>query len=72
MARLAREKSESGIYHVIARGINRQNIFHDKEDECEYLNRLDQYKKECGIELYTYCLMSNYIRLLLKEEKQLL
>ena len=50
MARLAREKSESGIYHVIARGINRQNIFHDKEDECEYLNRLTLYKKECRFE----------------------
>ena len=71
MARLAREKSESGIYHVIARGINRQNIFHDKEDECEYLNRLTQYIKECSIELYAYCLMSNHVHPLLKEEKQL-
>ena len=67
MARLARAKSESGIYHVIVRGINRQNIFQDEEDECEYLNRLTQYKKECGIELYAYCLMSNHVHLLLKE-----
>jgi len=67
MARLARAKSESGIYHVIVRGINRQNIFHDEEDEFAYLNRLTQYKKECGIELYAYCLMSNHVHLLLKE-----
>ncbi|WP_255710832.1 hypothetical protein [Pelosinus baikalensis] len=32
MPRCAREKSESGIYHVMVRGINRQDIFHDEED----------------------------------------
>jgi len=29
MPRKAREKSESGIYHIIMRGINRQTIFED-------------------------------------------
>jgi hypothetical protein len=33
MARLARMRSKSGIYHVIVRGINRQNIFQDEEDK---------------------------------------
>ena len=32
MARQAREISGSGIYHVMMRGINRQNIFEDAED----------------------------------------
>ncbi|HBQ86986.1 MAG TPA: transposase, partial [Syntrophomonas sp.] len=27
MPRTAREKSESGIYHIMLRGINQQNIF---------------------------------------------
>jgi putative transposase len=67
MARLARTKSESGIYHVIVRGINRQNIFQDDEDESVYLKRLTQYMRECGIELYAYCLMSNHVHLLLNE-----
>ena len=31
------------------------------------MNRLTLYKKECGIELYAYCLMSNHVHLLLKE-----
>ncbi|MCR4432114.1 MAG: hypothetical protein NUV45_14015 [Tepidanaerobacteraceae bacterium] len=35
MPRKARKKSESGIYHIIMRGINRQNIFEDDED---YIN----------------------------------
>ena len=32
MPRQAREKSISGIYHIIIRGINKQIIFEDKED----------------------------------------
>jgi hypothetical protein len=32
MARQAREVSGTGIYHVMMRGINRQNIFEDEED----------------------------------------
>jgi putative transposase len=32
MPRPARQKSKSGIYHVMLRGINRQTIFHDDKD----------------------------------------
>jgi len=33
MPRIARKKSETGIYHIIMRGINRQNIFDDDFDK---------------------------------------
>ena len=32
MPRIARKKSISNIYHVMIRGINRQNIFEEDED----------------------------------------
>ena len=32
MARQIRKKSGTGIYHVMLRGINRQDIFEDNED----------------------------------------
>lgn len=32
MPRQARKKSESGIYHVMMRGINQQQIFEESED----------------------------------------
>ena len=32
MARQIRKKSGTGIYHVMPRGINRQDIFEDDED----------------------------------------
>ncbi|NCB53035.1 MAG: transposase [Clostridia bacterium] len=67
MARSARTNSKSGIYHVIVRGINRQNIFQDEEDKGVYLDRLTHYKNECGVKLYAYCLMSNHVHLLVRE-----
>lgn len=32
MPRQAREKSNGGIYHIMLRGINGQDIFNDEED----------------------------------------
>ncbi|KAB3525440.1 transposase [Alkaliphilus serpentinus] len=66
MPRKARKKSESGIYHIIMRGINRQNIFEDDEDRLKFLQTLEQYKGKSGYEVYAYCLMGNHVHLLLK------
>ena len=69
MPRHAREKSESGIYHIILRGINRQSIFHDDEDYQRFLETMDRVKKPGKFELYGYCLMGNHVHLLLREQK---
>jgi len=37
LPRKAREKSNSGIYHIMMRGINRQIIFKDEEDYSKFL-----------------------------------
>ncbi len=42
----ARKKSESGIYHVMLRGINRQQIFEDAEDCYKFLAILTEYKEQ--------------------------
>ena len=70
MPRAARQKSESKIYHVLVRGINRQTIFEDGDDASKYLSTLKRYKEEDAYMLYAYCLMGNHIHLLLKEEKE--
>ena len=72
MPRGVRKKSETGIYHVMLRGINRQNIFEDDEDREKLLQTLNNYKEKCGYKLYAYCLMSNHIHLLIKEDKEAL
>jgi len=67
MPRGAREKSQSGIYHIILRGANRQVIFHDDEDCLRFLETLEKYKKQTGFKIYGWCLMGNHIHLLLGE-----
>lgn len=70
MPRQARKKSESGIYHIMLRGINRQQIFEDDEDRQHFLETLESYKDLCGYTIYAYCLMGNHIHILLKEGKE--
>ena len=67
LTRKARLKSESGIYHIILRGINRQDIFEDDEDRYRLLRTIDKYKLTGSYQVFAYCLMSNHIHLLIKE-----
>lgn len=70
MARKAREKSSSGIYHVILRGINRQSIFEDDEDRLKLLEAFAKYKEISQCQIFAYCLMDNHIHILLQETQE--
>ncbi len=70
MPRTARQKSESGIYHIIMRGINRQILFEDEEDSAKMVRTLQRYREKSKYELYAYCLMGNHLHLLLKEGQE--
>ena len=76
MPRQSRQTSGTGIYHVMLRGINQQNIFEDHEDFWKFLELIDQVihpKDELGHILpprctfYAYCLMTNHVHLLIRE-----
>jgi len=58
MLRGARKKSSSGVYHVVARGINKQRIFEDEEDYLVFLEKIRKYKKISGYKVFAYCRMS--------------
>ena len=70
MARQGRMTSDTGIYHVLQRGINQQRIFEQAEDYIQFLDYLYEVKKVSGLTLYAYCLMSNHIHMLIKEGKE--
>jgi len=72
MPRSARKKSGSGIYHVILRGINKQRIFEDDQDNRKFLEKLKTYQEISRYEVYAYCLMSNHIHLLMVEGNEAL
>ena len=44
MPRQARKESCTGIFHVMMRGINHQNIFVDDEDNWQFINTLDRMR----------------------------
>ena len=77
MARKARLASDSGIYHVMLRGVNRQDIFECDNDYLKYLSLMervafpvDEQGKALppGLVIYAYCLMPNHVHLLVKEQ----
>ena len=44
MARQARKESSTGIFHVMMRGINHQNIFEEPEDYYQFIATLDRMR----------------------------
>ncbi|NLX83640.1 MAG: transposase [Clostridiales bacterium] len=58
------------MYHIMLRGTNKQNIFHDQEDYQCFLKGLEKYRLLCGFHLYAYCLMPNHVHLLLREDEE--
>jgi len=44
-----RKKGETGIYHVIVRGIGQQDIFHEEDDFQRYLDTTKKLSLESGV-----------------------
>ncbi len=67
MPRNAREKSQSGIYHIMLRGIDKRDIFLTKTDYKKFLKYLELAKNKSDFLILAFCLMANHVHLLLKE-----
>ena len=68
MPHVAREKGESGYYHVVPKGIADQLIFEDDDDRRLYVELLRKAKAETDVKLHAYCLMSNHVHLVVEDE----
>ncbi len=66
MPRAARKPSERGIYPVMLRGNDRQNVFLDEEDRQYWVSLLKRYKPVSQFELFAYCLMGNHMHIPLR------
>lgn len=66
MARKRREIVSGGIYHVFARGNDRQLIYRDEPDRHIYLRLLGKVVARQDWECLAYCLMGNHVHLLLE------
>ena len=76
MSRQSRVISKTGIYHVLIRGINRQQIFGARNDYRKFISFLQEITasedwreghSSPSCFLFAYCLMPDHIHLLIKE-----
>lgn len=69
MARKPRVEFPGALYHVMARGNNKQIIFCSEKDYLYYLKRLHIAKKRYDFYLYGFCLMPNHLHLLIQTKE---
>ena len=69
MSRCARKLSQSGLYHIVFRGIGRQNIFEENADYEKLKEIILKVKEEMNLKLYAYCFMTNHVHLFVKEKE---
>ncbi|MEE0944238.1 MAG: hypothetical protein UIM24_02135 [Clostridia bacterium] len=62
MARTARQKSESGVYHVLLRGVDK--LFLDSSDYTEFRVRMKEYFS-ADVKLLAFLLLPNRVHLLI-------
>ena len=70
MPRTARIDAPNLLHHVIARGIERRDIFLDDDDRRNFLERLSTLFAETSTRCFAWALMKNHFHLLLMPEAQ--
>lgn len=72
MPRLPREYNEIKVYHVILRGIDKQDIFFEDKDRYKFLEIIKETKIKYDYEVYAYCLMDNHVHIIIYDKTNLL
>ncbi len=70
MPRQARLDLPDLVYHVIARGIDRGEIFRDDRDRESFLARLGELVVAGEARMYAWCLLRNHFHLLLRRGRE--
>lgn len=60
MPRVSREKFNSGFFHIMIQGINKEYIFKEDENKNKYLFLMKKYYGEYNIKIISYCIMNNH------------
>jgi len=62
--RIARVVATEYSHYLTQRGNNRGDVFYDDEDREFYIKTLRRYCQKWAVEIWAYCLMTNYVHLL--------
>lgn len=68
VSRPARNISQSGVYHILFRGVNQQNIFEEAVDFAKLKEIIEIVKQDLKFEIYAYCFMNNHVHIVLREK----
>ncbi|HVO28293.1 MAG TPA: transposase [Candidatus Margulisiibacteriota bacterium] len=66
MPRVARLDAPHAVHHVIARGIDRTDIFGDDADRAGFAERLGRVTSDTGVRVLAWALLANHFHLLLQ------
>lgn len=69
MPRIARGKSESGIFHLVTKGNGGQILFVERSDYLYHLSLLKNLCQEFSVTILAYCLMDNHVHLLIRDSR---
>ncbi|PVY70103.1 putative transposase, partial [Tamilnaduibacter salinus] len=58
-------------HHIVQRGHNRQPVFIEVQDFTYYLSNLKEWKQALGLKVYSYCLMTNHVHLVVEASDEL-
>lgn len=64
--RKSRIYSRTELYHVVDRGVNRQNIFYEEDDKDKFMQLIKKYKEKYDVEIHNVVLMDNHFHLQIK------
>lgn len=70
MARSPRKKAYTKVYHIIIRGINKQDIFLDNQDLRKFRKEIKRVKEKYQFEIYAYAFMSNHVHIIIKDKNE--
>lgn len=68
MPRIIRQISNTKVYHIILRGIDKQDIFLSEKDYNKFLKILKETKEKYEYEIYSYCLMNNHVHIIIYDK----
>lgn len=66
MASIKRISFAGAWYHVMNRGISRQNIYYRKKDKLHFLNLIGEMSLKYKVEVHAFCLMDNHFHLMVR------
>lgn len=66
MPRTARIYLDDGVFHILCRGNNKQNVFLADSDFAVYKSIIQRLRKDHPLKVFHYCLMANHVHLIIE------